>query len=928
MAGTNIDKMSQFIFKKIRTINNSINRGQELSPEQKKYLIKIVNYFKMHPLVQRKIKEKINSLPVGRADLSKPVSRVFNFITKKLKTLKTLKTLKNKRHSFKRGTVKQDKLVKYMNYVEKYLTDAQIDEQIIKATTYLDENTKKQKLPTDKILYESVHDFIDDIDYMDDTGIYSGDKLLDNTNNNTMKKTVGGEFKEQCSIHSYNIKEEYLDTLLKIVDSYHDFWGGAGESPIGSDWDKKTILNLKMKTQLKSHLTDTAAKYISTIHQANAYNIYKSGDKTINLERIGKLAQLQLRIIGLPDTTPKGAESFERSIKSITTSFFNKIIDNPPDKKYIDISDIEVSSAYNVICIDEPKKYNNGIDVKNPNRNGYLNIIQDIFQYPPIDGERTETSDTRTLTHDIFYICDAGSGPFGILGNFDGSRLKQIITQCTIGDSAMTEKIVRGDTSLPESERTSYEFIKNPVDSEIFISDSNLFTQGNGYKILYNNEGFNLNDPYGISLGIYIPTGEEFTEFKYKFGYNTILGTAFKQGPSASLLSGYFFKASNRILPTEFSNNVKEAINRSIRTKKRASLLLTQPNGTDLSDIPGISPGLFLDIKRGGDRDQVMTAYYIKQRQPDRYIIFCTGDLLCATIAVKLGLPTILQLKSGKIRYWKENSEHNNNNRNAAAQGLLLLGRQNNPLSSSPNNNKNINININSTRGGGEEGDEGDSVSYVDIIHFIQNIAAHSAFSLRSNISRGVNYADLDTTVQSIQNLINKYYEPWVDFKKSIATSEYQIGIYKYVCNLFFNMTIPSTIKITMFALLHDVINNNTTSANISNIYKIIPEDKWHTFDSYCSTYNNLLNSPFNEKTINMYGKLILYLKGFVDSFEDVTTSTKYSRPYATPKKIANNSGRQRRELAATRRRRNRKNRNATRRRMVVLESINENSTP
>ena len=70
-----------------------------------------------------------------------------------------------------------------------------------------------------------------------------------------------------------------------------------------------------------------------------------------------------------------------------------------------------------------------------------------------------------------------------------------------------------------------------------------------------------------------------------------------------------------------------------------------------------LPPELWFDIKRGGDRDQVMAAYQLSLlrnlngdlKYP--YLVFLTGDLLCATIAVKKGLATIFQ-PATDLRYW------------------------------------------------------------------------------------------------------------------------------------------------------------------------------------------------------------------------------------------------------------------------------------
>jgi hypothetical protein len=740
--------------------------------------------------------------------------------------------------------------------------------------------------------------FIDYMNYMDDTGIYDIDTRSINENmaneNMANKRKIGGsdvveenESKTIQCAHSTLINSDYLGIILKIMDTYHDFWGGAGESPISNE--TKTAL-LRITVELKRLLTIAAAEYISTFDPANIYT-NNNPHGFINFNDIGGEIIGRLTSLHPPDITDnsltniRNLKAFREQIKNITQDFLDQILQKPTDnasplrdKKIISMSESEKSTAYGTMCIPNPMKFIKRVTNKNPAK--YLYLIQNIFTVPPVVGA------DGNINEDIYIICDAGGGAMGKLGSFNGSRLKQIITQCTIADSANTEKVVYGDTSLTENERSRYMFVSNR-DGDRFESDSNLYTKVNGYNIFYeceqNGTGvcrFEMNDCYNFSLQIEMPADNV---FRFNFGSNMT------QGPSAALLSGYFFKASHMqdrtIDDPTFINNIVTQINEKLSTRDSAlrfNYIDTNGNIHDLSEFNGIDPRLFLDIKRGGDRDQVMTAKYLTDLYPGMRIIFCTGDLLCATIAVRLGLPTIYQTKDGILRYWKENSMTPSNENTRTAARLLEVAENNSNTGSSATAAAAAGlVGIGSRRvvpnneimhprgggspllGGGEDGDIGDSISYVDIIHFIQNIAAHSAFSLRSNISRGATYAYLDSTVKTIKNLIKNYYEPWEDFMKSL-TSEPQQNIYKYVYGLFFNPVIENANKIKMFALLHDVINNNTTSANISNIYTIIPDNQKRIFNSYCDKYKDLIKQPFNGDTIDMYKELLNQLHIFV----------------------------------------------------------------
>jgi len=60
----------------------------------------------------------------------------------------------------------------------------------------------------------------------------------------------------------------------------------------------------------------------------------------------------------------------------------------------------------------------------------------------------------------------------------------------------------------------------------------------------------------------------------------------------------------------------------------------------------------FIDIKRGGDYDQVEAAYLASFKYPN--VVLVTGDRLCAALAICYGLATVYVGTVGEIRCWKE----------------------------------------------------------------------------------------------------------------------------------------------------------------------------------------------------------------------------------------------------------------------------------
>jgi hypothetical protein len=791
-------------------------------------LIQLIKLFKRNPQLLVDIKMKYNSMPAGGAGFKRksPTLTIIDNIIKK-RINKTHKTTYKIKHKTAHKTTYKNTI---NNIKNEYLNNTTLKTDI---AIFKDSTKGKNVEYNTHNIDDAVIQYIGDIDYMDDTGIYS-DLGVDLKRNGDEKMMGGYRWSSKCE-YSRNINNNYRDMLLKIIDTYHDFWSGAGENPLGGNTTAGTdSLTSKMKAQLKKYLTDTCANYIYNNFTSGNYDISKTHDGSIspiNLKHVGNLTSNILRIIGTPNNNIRSIELFEKLVKSVTKRFFNKLIGkNMVGDNWFDINIIEKSTIYGIMCIPEPIEIPSKI--KNTRPNIYIDIISNIFT------SSVSVNPDNTSNEDIYYICDAGSGPFGLLGNFDGSRLRQIITQCTVADSANTEKIIRGDTSISENERSIYEFVQTEDDGR-FKSDSNTFTesaQRGGYHIYYNNSGFSLDDPYGIVLQIEFPSStsiiDERSTREFKFGYNESMRRQFTQGPSASLLSAYFFKASNRIRRTGIDDTIINKIENAINNRKGGSLELG-----NLADIYPLNPGLFLDIKRGGDRDQVMAAYYLKSIYPR--LIFCTGDELCATIAVRLGLPTIYQTKAGIVKYWKE------------GVGMVReIDPPIEPMEPVETSNETMRVNLNTTSGGGKHID-----SYVNILHFIQNIAAHAAYSARSNITRGIGINDptniiYSSTVQNIQNLIDNYYDTWDEFKESTMSSKLSTYLYKYIKEILFDSNIYNSFKINLFYQLYSVLYDISRD----NPYKglITEELSDITVNKYIDLLTNIKNKLIGNKLYYM----------------------------------------------------------------------------
>jgi len=293
-----------------------------------------------------------------------------------------------------------------------------------------------------------------------------------------------------------------------------------------------------------------------------------------------------------------------------------------------------------------------------------------------------------------------------------GPFVKEIITPQTSADSATANpkpSTIPGDVypilyefvaqeRIPTLPRLFPESIP-PVDdpANLFYSDANRYTYGR-YELRYEKHEWNpitglgfkfvIGDiqqangqRYEIEYGIRDPNG---IALGPDMGYNSL-------GPSAGLLAACCLKSVLQPLPQPLPQQqppiTYDVINQSLnyllqQSNNRDSIIgvltplldtIGNNNFTDRADMVhpylqfegnqvngrfyNIPPETWLDMKRAGDRDQVMAAYQLSKltnidgtlKYP--YLVFVTGDELCATMAVKKGLATIYQT-GHDIRYW------------------------------------------------------------------------------------------------------------------------------------------------------------------------------------------------------------------------------------------------------------------------------------
>lgn len=230
--------------------------------------------------------------------------------------------------------------------------------------------------------------------------------------------------------------------------------------------------------------------------------------------------------------------------------------------------------------------------------------------------------------------------------------------------------------------------------ADLFYSDSNLYTDGR-YEIRF--EKHNWSPVTGLGFKFVIGNIQGGGQ-RYEIGFGIVpqdgnQGAYYNTlGPSAALLAACCLKRVLHPDPPQAAiaqppppipyDRINQSLNYLLQGANRNNIVTTMTrhletvgngqftNRHDMfhpylhfkGDKPGdqfhqLPPELWFDIKRGGDRDQVMVAYQLSLlMNPDGspkypYLVFVTGDELCAAIAVKKGLATIYQTDT-LVRFW------------------------------------------------------------------------------------------------------------------------------------------------------------------------------------------------------------------------------------------------------------------------------------
>jgi hypothetical protein len=209
---------------------------------------------------------------------------------------------------------------------------------------------------------------------------------------------------------------------------------------------------------------------------------------------------------------------------------------------------------------------------------------------------------------------DANAGVIGkIFRKF--KNIFNLITPANIADSAST------DFNSLEN-RNIYQF---PLTSgPEYVFNSNYYTRPDNPKTLqpvnikFINQGFDNKNPYGFILNINVNENEA------NFPFNATQ----KQGPSVNYLSGLMF-------------------NKTYRPQKQKSTILSMNDGLmkiipaadNITQFPSLTTDLCMDLKRGGDYEQVNSAANLMHK--GMTVIMVTIDTLCSLYSRLLAQPTI-----------------------------------------------------------------------------------------------------------------------------------------------------------------------------------------------------------------------------------------------------------------------------------------------
>ncbi len=475
----------------------------------------------------------------------------------------------------------------------------------------------------------------------------------------------------------------------------------------------------------------------------------------------------------------------------------------------------------------------------------------------------------------VHLICDVGASIFGHLGYLH-PRMNLVITPQTIGDSAGTSlqpRWILQPNIIIDSVFNTVELQQQPLPPlQFFLSDSNRYTtRDNGfvlfYKGLINHDNIynfrycvngmeadfgvlNIENNAGDNIEVNISNGPSAGQLASMFLYRT-LGPGNQQivEEPADTPANISIRQQNIYEKFRFGLGYAENPNNQIRERGEQNVPYFF-GGID-------NPLVYLDIKRGGDRDQVMAAARYQVVNPDFNVIFVTNDRLCAVQAVMEGLPTVWYSNGPRtIRYWRRGAYGHPGWAGGASINLNINKRNNNKMD--------VSTDINS-----DNEDESLREETVSIEDFIYDITSRAAAMTNSFISKNLVELNQISLLFRIESTI-KFMFKHNFFDKSDFTKIY-ILINQY--NAISQEKISNPKNKNELELLIININSLITKINISITSEkrnlIIKELLEFTFSELSENLLNFIKIKYyrtkpgfllNNESINIYNKIIKLL--------------------------------------------------------------------
>lgn len=386
--------------------------------------------------------------------------------------------------------------------------------------------------------------------------------------------------------------------LLGICDTIHDMYNGYRNKDVGDS-----------KGKIREYLLEFIKKKYNNTPPCKGYDMGDFLSKCI-LDTKGLI-----KINDIEDTTISYFESLMPDKNIHANLSYSDILKNTQKAQDALIAD-SIEITYDVV----DGKYDDILTA--PNMETMYKFIEN-YLYP-------SSSSSSSSSSPLYFTFDANK--HYIHKMMRTSNTRNVIMPQNIADSASTSLLKLGKDNM-------YYFPEQPISQSTiqptkFYSQRNIFS--NGYNILYENDNFSATKIYGFKFNIKKGT----TECKSVMGTNVTTGQNVTTGPSLDYLLELHLTAMSAKKPVNLTNTIDAG-------KSQMKINIDTLSKEIIIDIQNNVAAIFLDIKRGGDHDQVDAASIANDSICDNRLTFVSLDRLSILAARIKGLNCILE-KSGK----------------------------------------------------------------------------------------------------------------------------------------------------------------------------------------------------------------------------------------------------------------------------------------